>query len=116
MINLIDFYLVTKMPALARTVPRALKGKARFNTCYDYPRPSFPIEMVNEYINSKGDRAKNYLKNNLPDKKYLRVEIFDVPMGTRNTFSLIDELPRDHEVLSRTGYVKFIHTKDVEIR
>ena len=116
MIGLLDQYVITKHPVLRKWIPSNLKGKARYNTCYDFPRPAPPLEMINEYISQKSDRVRTYLKNNLSNYKYLRVDIFPTNIGFRNKFSLMNELPEDHLDLERTGSVRFVDVKDVRLK
>lgn len=115
MIQVIDHYLITKNPILKKRIPKSLLGKSRYNTCYDFPRPTPPLEMINEYITSKGHKVRNYLKNNLSRSSYLRVDIFPSPTGTYNRFSLLKERPSDYADLERTGAVRFVDVKDVRL-
>ena len=116
MASLLAHYTITKHPMLRNIVPKNLRGSARYNTCYDLPRPTIPTEEVNKYINESSDKVKTYLKNNLARNKYLRVDLIGTPMGLRVTHSLIKERPVDYSDMERTGAVKFVDTKDVEIR
>lgn len=116
MIGLLDHYLITKHPKLVKLIPSYLKGKARYNTCYDMPRPLIPTDMVTEYISQKSERVRNYLKHNSVNNKYLKVEIFPTPVGVRNTFSLIKEKPSDYQQIERTGAVRFLDVKDVDFK
>ena len=115
MANLLNYYLVTRDPQVKNYIPSNMKGKARYNTCYDFPRPMLPLEMINEYINGKGDRVREYLINNLKSHAYLRVDIYPSSLGTLNKFSLLKELPNDYEELERTGAVRFVKSEEVKL-
>lgn len=114
MIGLLDHFLVTGHPTLKKWVPKNLKGKGRYNTCYDFPRPTPPLDMINEYISQKSERVRTYLKNNIHKNKYLKVAIYPSHLGTRNSFSLVKELPDNYEEVERTGSVRFIRTENVK--
>lgn len=116
MAHLIAHYVLTKHPTLRKVVPRSLKGKARYNTCYDFVRPGPPITEVNKYINEGSPKVKTYLRHNLSRNKYLKVELVGTPYGMRITHGLTNERPTDYRDLERTGAVRFVETKDVELK
>jgi hypothetical protein len=115
MANLIAHYVLTKHPTLRKVVPRHLKTKARYNTCYDLARPFPPLNEVNKYINEGSIKVKTYLRHNLSRNKYLKVELVGTPYGVRITHGLTNERPVDYRDMERTGAVKFVETKDVRI-
>lgn len=108
-------YIITKHPYLRKTLPTYLKGRTRYNTCYDLDAPVIPTAEVNNYLSTGSDKVKTYLKHNLSRNKYLRVEVARTPVGVRYTHSLIKELPIDYQELERTGAVKFVDVEEVEI-
>lgn len=116
MASLIAHYVITKHPRLRSIIPTHLKGKARYNTCYDLVRPTVPLSEVNKYINEGSERVKNYLKYNLSRNKYLKIEFIPTSFGLRLTHGLVNELPVDYRDMERTGAVKFVDVKDVRIK
>lgn len=116
MAELISMYVVTKHPELRRIIPRNCKTKARYNTCYDLIRPGVPLSEINRYINESSEKMKVYLENNISRNRYLRVEVGMTYIGQTIKSSLTNELPSDYKELERTGIVKFVETKDVELK
>ena len=108
-------YVITKHPYLRKTMPTYLKSKARYNTCYDLSAPLIPVDEVNKYINKGSDKVKTYLKHNLSNNNYLRVEVAGTPYGVRYTHGLVKELPANYQELERTGAIRFIDAKDVRV-
>lgn len=116
MASLLAHYVLTKHPKLRNIVPSNLKGRARYNTCYDLPRPLIPIDEINKYINDQNDQIKVYLKNNLARNKYLKVEFIGTHMGLQVTHSLLKEKPADASDLERTGAVRFVRSSEIEVK
>lgn len=116
MAGLIVYYTITGHPKLRKLIPKHLRGKSRYNTCYDLERPRMPLEQVNEYINTKSDKVKTYLRTNMPTHEYLRVDMFATPLGMRATHSLIKELPSNYKDMERTGVVRFVETSEVRLK
>jgi len=73
-------------------------------------------ELVNGILSNCGDRAKEYITNNLPKYKYLKVELVlgSVPNQFKHSFT--NELPYRYRELERTSFVKFMKTEEVEIK
>lgn len=116
MAQLVTHYIITKHPRLRQIVPTYLKSKSRYNTCYDLVGPLMQVDEVNKYINEGSDKVKTYLKNNLSNNKYLRVEIARTPWGVRFNHGLVKERPSDYKQLERTGAVKFVDVDDVRLK
>lgn len=116
MANLLASYVLTKHPRLRKMIPKNLKGRARYNTCYDLARPALPTTEVNKYINESSSKVKTYLKNNLPRHKYLKVELIGTPVGLRVTHSLTNDRPEDYSDMERTGAVRFVDREDVRLK
>lgn len=115
MANLVATYILTKDVGLRKVIPSNLKTKARYNTCYDFVRPTVPLSEVNKFIREGSDKAKTYLKSNLSRSKYLKVTLVGTPVGIRVIHSLINELPLDWLDMERTGAVRFVESDKVEI-
>lgn len=116
MASLIATYIITKNPEIRNILPANCKTKARYNTCYDLVRPTVPLSEINKFINEGSERSKTYLKNNLSRNKYLKILLVGTPMGIQVVHSLTNERPLDYLDLERTGAVKFVESKDVELR
>lgn len=116
MAGLIATYIITKNPEIRNILPSNCKTKSRYNTCYDLVRPTVPLSEINKFINEGSEKSKTYLKNNLSRNKYLKILLVGTPMGIQVVHSLTNERPLDYLDLERTGAVKFIESKDVELR
>lgn len=116
MAQLLVHYVITKHPRLKQIVPAYLKGKTRYNTCYDLPRPLIPVDQVNHYINESSEKVKTYLKHNLSNSNYLRVELASTPIGMRVSHGLVKELPSNYDEMERTGAVRFVETAQVRLK
>lgn len=109
-------YFITKHPQLRKELPKYLKSKARYNTCYDLAAPLIPVDEVNKYINEKSDKVRTYLKNNLSRNNYLRVTVGRSPVGIQFTHGLVKTRPSDYKEMERTGVVRYVDVKDVRVR
>lgn len=116
MAGFVVHYIVTKNRKIGNRIPTWLKSKSRYNSCYDFPQPLIPLDTVNNYINEKSDKLKEYLKSNLHRYDYLKVEVINTPIGLRLQHGLINEKPVNHTDMERTGIVRFVDVEDVELK
>lgn len=114
--NLIVNYVITKDRRLDNHLPAWMKTKARYNSCYDFPRPIIPTDEVNKYINESSDRVRTYLESNMHRNNYLRVDLIGTPIGLRLKHSLVQSRPVDYTEMERTGAVRFVDVDDVELK
>lgn len=115
MTSLVNTYLITRHKDLAKLIPKYLKSKSRYNTCYDSVAPVIPKSEFNKILNSQSDRVKTYILNNLDKYKYISLKFIPHPGGIQITHSLINDKPRNAEDLERIGFIRIMEAANVSI-
>lgn len=114
--ELVLHHILTRPPALRKILPRFCKTRAVYNTCYDFGRNYAPVELVNDILSKSSDRVKEYIINNLPKYKYLKVELVAGSWPHRFKHSFVDEKPRNYRDLERTSFVKYMEVGEVTLK
>jgi len=70
---------------------------------------------VNDILSKSGDRVKEYIKANLHQYKYLKVELIAGSWPHRFKHSFTNELPKNYRDLERTSFVKYMESGEVDI-